>query len=98
MQLARSGFLKEHNVKLLGTNPQTIDKAEDRQMFKDTMLSINQPCVPSKVVTTTHDALEYAQEIGYPVIVRPAFTLGGTGGGIASTPEELDEMCIRDSQ
>ena len=92
MQLARSGFLKEHNVRLLGANPETIDKAEDRQMFKDTMLSIGQPCVPSKVVTTTRDALEYAAEIGYPVIVRPAFTLGGTGGGIANNEAELDEI------
>ncbi|MDY4199307.1 MAG: carbamoyl-phosphate synthase large subunit, partial [Candidatus Fimadaptatus sp.] len=92
MQLAKSGFLKEHNVRLLGANPETIDKAEDRQMFKDTMLSINQPCVPSKVVTTTKDALDYAKEIGYPVIVRPAFTLGGTGGGIANDEAELDEI------
>lgn len=92
MQLAKSGFLEKNNVRLLGANPETIDKAEDRQLFKDTMLSINQPCVPSKVVTTTHDALEYAAGIGYPVIVRPAFTLGGTGGGIASTPAELDEI------
>ena len=61
-------------------------------MFKDTMLSINQPCVPSKVVTTTKDALDYAKEIGYPVIVRPAFTLGGTGGGIANDEAELDEI------
>ena len=76
MQLAKSGFLKEHNVRLLGANPETIDKAEDRQMFKDTMLSINQPCVPSKVVTTTKDALDYAKEIGYPVIVRPGVHAG----------------------
>ncbi len=92
MQLARDGFLDSHNVKLLGAKPETIDKAEDRQMFKDTMLSIGEPCIPSKVVETVADALEYAEEIQYPVIVRPAFTLGGTGGGIAHDPEELHEI------
>lgn len=92
MQLAKEGFLEEHNVKLLGANPETIDKAEDRQIFKDTMESINQPCIPSKVVTTVEDAMEFAQTIGYPVIVRPAFTLGGSGGGIANDPEELHEI------
>lgn len=72
MELAKSGFLEKHNVRLLGANPETIDKAEDRQMFKDTMLSIGEPCIPSKVVTTLEDALAFADnEIGYPVIVRP---------------------------
>ena len=84
MQLAKSGFLKENNVTLLGASPETIDKAEDRQMFKDTMESIGQPVIPSKVVTTVEAALDFAEEISYPVIVRPAFTLGGSGGGIAS--------------
>ena len=92
MQLAKEGFLAEHNVKLLGANPETIDKAEDRQIFKDTMLKIGQPCIPSKVVETVEDALEYAEEIQYPVIVRPAFTLGGSGGGIAYNAEELHEI------
>ena len=78
MQLAHDGFLEEHGVKLLGSSPETIDRAEDRQLFKDTMESIGQPCVPSKVVNETEDALEFAKTIGYPVIVRPAFTLGGT--------------------
>ena len=89
MQLAKEGFLAEHNVKLLGATPETIDKAEDRQMFKDTMESIDQPCIPSKVVTTLEDAIAFTEEIGLPVIIRPAFTLGGTGGGIAETDEEL---------
>ena len=89
MQLAKEGFLEKHNVKLLGANPETIDKAEDRQMFKDTMESIDQPCIPSKVVTTLEDAIAFTEEIGLPVIIRPAFTLGGTGGGIAETDEEL---------
>lgn len=92
MQLAKEGFLEAHGVKLLGANPETIDKAEDRQMFKDTMISIGEPCIPSKVVETVEDALAYAEEILYPVIVRPAFTLGGSGGGIAYNAEELHEI------
>ena len=89
MQLSHSGFLEKHNVRLLGSSKETIDKAEDRQLFKDTMASIGQPCIPSSVVTTVEAALDFAETIGYPVIVRPAFTLGGSGGGIASTREEL---------
>lgn len=89
MQLAHSGFLEKHNIRLLGSSKETIDKAEDRQLFKDTMASIGQPCIPSSVVTTVEAALDFAEIIGYPVIVRPAFTLGGSGGGIASTREEL---------
>mgnify|MGYP005773682045 FL=1 len=92
MQLAKEGFLDAHGVKLLGAKPDTIDKAEDRQSFKDTMEKIGQPCIPSKVVTTVEDAVEFAQVISYPVIVRPAFTLGGTGGGIADSEEELRDI------
>ena len=92
MQLAKSGFLKKHGVRLLGASPETIDKAEDRQIFKDTMLSINQPCIPSRVETTVEGAIAFANEIGYPVIIRPAFTLGGSGGGIAENEEELREI------
>lgn len=89
MQLAHSGFLKSHNIRLLGSSPETIDKAEDRQLFKDTMESIGQPCIPSEVVTTVEAAIEFTESIGYPVIIRPAFTLGGSGGGIANNREEL---------
>ena len=89
MQLAKDGFLEEHGVKLLGASPETIDKAEDRQLFKDMMESINQPCIASKVVTTVEDAKDFAQQIGYPVIIRPAFTLGGSGGGIVHSEAEL---------
>ena len=89
MQLAHNGFLESHGVRLLGSSPETIDKAEDRQLFKDTMESIDQPCIPSEVVTTVEAALSFADTIGYPVIVRPAFTLGGSGGGIAATRDEL---------
>ncbi len=92
MQLAKEGFLDKYGVKLLGAVPETIDKAEDRQMFKDTMLSINQPVIPSIVVNDVEAAVDFADEIGYPVIVRPAFTLGGTGGGIVNNEEELREI------
>ena len=92
MQLAKEGFLDKHNVKLLGAKPETIDRAEDRQLFKDTLNKINQPCIPSKVVETLEDALEFVKEIGYPVIIRPAFTMGGTGGGICSNEDELREI------
>jgi len=91
MELAESGFLEEHGVKLLGTAVETIRMAEDRQAFKDTMERIGEPCIPSKVVNNLEDALSFASEIGYPVVVRPAYTLGGTGGGIA-----LDEYQLRD--
>lgn len=93
MELAKSSFLASHNVQLLGARPLTIDKAEDRQMFKDTMEAIGEPCIPSKVVTDYDDALDFAKnQIGFPVIIRPAFTLGGTGGGIAYTEKEFDEI------
>ena len=92
MQLAKEGFLEENGVTLLGANPETIDKAEDRQMFKDTMESIGQPCIPSKVVNTVESAVDFANEIGYPLIIRPAFTLGGSGGGIVENEEELREI------
>ncbi len=92
MQLFKEGFLDLHDVKLLGANCETIDKAEDRQMFKDTMEKIGQPCIPSVVVTNVPDALSFAQKIGYPVIVRPAFTLGDSGGGIAYDKKELAEI------
>ena len=91
MELDKCGFLKSHNVRLLGASRETIDKAEDRQIFKDTMESIGEPCIPSEVVTNVKDALSFASKIGYPVIVRPAFTLGGTGGGICKNERELKE-------
>lgn len=93
MELDESGFLKENDVKLIGTTSLTIKKAEDRLEFKNTMEKINEPCAPSTVVTTVKDAIKFAEEIGYPVVVRPAYTLGGSGGGIAATQEELVEIC-----
>ncbi|MCB6607926.1 carbamoyl-phosphate synthase large subunit [[Clostridium] symbiosum] len=92
MELAKEGFLKSHGVTLLGASPETIDKAEDRQCFKDTMEEIGEPMIPSEVVRAVDEALSFAAKIGYPVIVRPAFTLGGTGGGIAKSEEELREI------
>lgn len=92
MELAEDGFLESAGVQLLGTNTEAIKKAEDRQSFKDTMESIGEPCIPSKVVNTLEDALQFAQEIGYPVVVRPAYTLGGSGGGIAYDKQQLHEI------
>ncbi|MBR3517663.1 MAG: carbamoyl-phosphate synthase large subunit [Lachnospiraceae bacterium] len=92
MELEESGFLKEHNVKLLGTTAETIRKAEDRQAFKDTMEAIGEPCAPSKVVETVEDGVAFTKTIGYPVVLRPAYTLGGSGGGIAHNQVELEEI------
>lgn len=92
MELAEEGFWREEGIKLLGTNVDAIKMAEDRQEFKNTMERIGEPCIASKVVTTVEDAMDFAAEIGLPVIVRPAYTLGGTGGGIAYTMEELEEI------
>ena len=92
MQLAREGFLDEMNVRLLGSSPETIDKAEDRLIFKETMQAIGQPCVPSVIATDAETAVAFAGELGYPVIVRPAFTLGGSGGGIAQDEAKLREI------
>ena len=92
MELDESGFLASHNVKLLGTTSKTIRKAEDRQEFKDTMEKIGEPCAPSLVVTTIEDGVAFASKIGYPVVLRPAYTLGGSGGGIAHNQVELEEI------
>ena len=92
MELCENGFLDKMGVKLLGANPTTIAKAEDRQMFKDTMEKIGEPIIASKVVHSVEDAVDFTREIGLPVIIRPAYTLGGTGGGIAYTWEQLREI------
>ena len=92
MELYRTGYLEKSGVRLLGCKPDTIDRAEDRQLFKDTMEKLRQPVIPSKVVEDLQSALDYAGEIGYPVIVRPAFTMGGTGGGICADEEQLREI------
>ncbi len=92
MQLAKEGFLDKHGVKLLGANPETIDKAEDRQIFKDTMSKIKQPVIPSTVTHSLEASMSFAKEVGFPVVIRPAFTLGGSGGGIAHSEEELRKI------
>ena len=89
MQLDKEGFLQAHNVRLLGTDAKAISRAEDRELFKEAMAEIGQPVIASDIAETVEDALAVAERIGYPVIVRPAFTLGGAGGGAASNPEEL---------
>ena len=92
MELEERGFLKEHNVRLIGTTSQTIKKAEDRQEFKDTMEKIGEPVAASLVVTTAEDGIAFTNTIGYPVVLRPAYTLGGSGGGIAHNEAELIEI------
>ncbi|OQB14054.1 MAG: Carbamoyl-phosphate synthase large chain [Firmicutes bacterium ADurb.Bin193] len=91
-ELSEIGFLDEHGVKLLGTKVETIKMAEDRQEFKNKMEEIGEPCIASKVVDNYKNALDFANEIGFPVIVRPAYTLGGTGGGIAYSEADLEEI------
>ena len=92
MELEESGFLKAHHVTLLGTTAATIRKAEDRQAFKDTMEKIGEPCAASKVVEDIEDGIAFVGQIGYPVVLRPAYTLGGSGGGIAHNQAQLEEI------
>ena len=92
MELEEAGFLKANNVRLIGTTAQTIKKAEDRLEFKETMEKIGEPVAPSKVVENIQDGIAFTNTIGYPVVLRPAYTLGGSGGGIAHNEEELIEI------
>ena len=92
MELAESGFLESHGVRLLGTTAETIRNAEGRQEFKDLMEKIGEPCASSELVENIEDGIEFANKIGYPVVLRPAYTLGGSGGGIAHNEEELVEI------
>ncbi|MBE6760094.1 MAG: carbamoyl-phosphate synthase (glutamine-hydrolyzing) large subunit, partial [Ruminococcaceae bacterium] len=94
MQLARKGILRECQVELLGTSCQSIERAEDRELFKELCQSIGEPVLPSIIATTLEEGIAAAEEIGYPVVLRPAFTLGGTGGGFADNEEELREIMI----
>lgn len=89
MELHEQGILSKYNVRMLGASAAAIKKAEDRQAFKDTMQKINEPCIPSLVVNNVDDAITFVKTIGYPVVIRPAYTLGGSGGGIANNQEEL---------
>ena len=93
MELEESGFLKQENVRLIGTTALTIKRAEDRLEFKETMVKIHEPIAASVVVESVDHAVEFADEIGYPVVIRPAYTLGGSGGGIANDQQELEDIC-----
>mgnify|MGYP001623737941 FL=1 len=92
VELEESGFLKEHNVEMIGTSADTIRMAEDRELFKEAMERIDQPCAESAVAEDIETCCKIAARIGYPVVVRPAYTLGGSGGGIAANKEELEEI------
>lgn len=92
MELEEKGFLKSQGVRLIGTKASTIKKAEDRQEFKDTMEKLGEPVAPSLVVRDLEAGRAFAEKIGYPVVLRPAYTLGGSGGGIAHNPQELEEI------
>jgi len=94
MELEESGFLRAHDVMLIGTSATTIKKAEDRLEFKKTMEKIHEPVAPSEVVTTVQGGLDFVAKIGYPVVLRPAYTLGGSGGGIANNEEEFVEILM----
>ncbi len=94
MQLEKKGILKEANVKLLGTSSESIERAEDRELFKELCQSIGEPVIPSEIANSVEEIMEAAEHIGLPVVLRPAFTLGGTGGGFAYTKEELHELAI----
>ncbi|MDD3959282.1 MAG: carbamoyl-phosphate synthase large subunit [Oscillospiraceae bacterium] len=92
MKLFESGFLSENGVQMMGTSAKSIKRGEDREEFREVMLRLGEPCIPSETAVTIDECLKIADDIGYPVIVRPAYTLGGTGGGIASTSDELIEI------
>ena len=92
MQLERKGVLHECGVELLGTNIESIDRAEDRELFKELCISLGEPVLPSLIAENREDGIKAAREIGFPVVVRPAFTLGGTGGGFADNEDELEEI------
>ena len=92
MQLQKKGVLQECEIELLGTDAESIECAEDRELFKELCERIGEPVVPSRITYSVEEGLEAAKEIGYPVILRPAFTLGGTGGGFAYDPEEMQQM------
>ena len=95
VKLSEAGLLEKYNVELLGTSLEAIERAEDRELFKETMQKLGEPIPESTIVDDVASAVDFANQIGYPIIVRPAYTLGGTGGGIAENEEELIEIVIR---
>ena len=92
MQLEKKGVLRECRVELLGTNSKSIERAEDRELFKELCQSLGEPVLPSEIANTVEEGLKAVERIGYPVVLRPAFTLGGTGGGFADNEEEFLEI------
>ncbi len=92
MELSREGYFDTHPIRLLSANPEVIKKAEDRQAFKDMLTEIGEPFIESELVNNLEDARHFAADVGYPVIVRPAYTLGGSGGGIAYTRKKLEDI------
>ena len=92
MQLEKKGVLRECRTELLGTKSESIERAEDRELFKELCQSIGEPVCPSEIANSVEEGLKAAKDIGYPVVLRPAFTLGGTGGGFAESEEEFLEM------
>ena len=92
MQLNRKGILDECQVELLGTDAESIEMAEDREKFKELCISLGEPVLPSMITYSLEEAVAAAEKIGYPVVLRPAFTLGGTGGGFAHNRGELEEI------
>lgn len=95
VELEEQGILKKYEVKIIGTPVDSIKKGEDRELFRKTMEKINEPCIESEIVETLDEGLRVAKDIGYPVVVRPAYTMGGTGGGIANSPKELEEILLK---
>ena len=95
MQLARDGWLESRGVRLLGASLDTIERAEDRQLFKSMLEKIGEPVIPSAIATRVDEAMNFGAKIGYPVIIRPSFTLGGTGGGIAHSAAEMEQLARR---
>ena len=94
VQLEKKGVLKECGVELLGTSSRSIELAEDRELFKEMCISIGEPVIPSQITYSVEEAVRAADEIGYPVVLRPAFTLGGSGGGFANDRPELEEIAV----
>ncbi|MGL5988949.1 carbamoyl-phosphate synthase (glutamine-hydrolyzing) large subunit [Cetobacterium sp.] len=95
IELEDKGILKKYGVKVIGTSVESIKRGEDRKLFREAMDKIGEPVIESKIVETLEDGFKVAKEIGYPIVVRPAYTLGGTGGGIADTPQELEDILLK---
>ena len=95
VELSEKGILEKYGVRVIGTSVESIKKGEDREIFRETMNKLGEPIIQSKIVETLEEGFEVAREIGYPIVVRPAYTLGGTGGGIANNPKELEDILVK---